>query len=44
VATQDGSWAVVVDRGAVPSWLLVVHGLDEASARAIAADLRAVTG
>lgn len=44
VAAADGSWAIVVDRGAVPSWLLVVRGLDEASARTIAADLRAVTG
>jgi hypothetical protein len=44
VAVADGSWAVVVDRGAVPSWLLVVQGLDEASARTIAAELRAVTG
>lgn len=44
VAAADGSWAFVVDRGAVPSWLLVVQGLDEAGARAIAAELRAVTG
>jgi hypothetical protein len=44
VAAPDGSWAIVVDRGAVPSWLLVVQGLDEASARTIAADLHAVSG
>ena len=42
VAGADGSWVVVVDRGAVPSWLLVVQGLDEAAARAMAADLNAV--
>lgn len=43
VAGADGSWAIVVDRGAVPSWLLVVQGLDESGARTIAADLQAVT-
>ncbi len=44
VAGADGSWSVAVDRGATPSWLLVVTGLDEASARTIAADLHAVSG
>ena len=44
VAGADASWAIVLDRGAVPSWLLVVQGLDETSARTIAAELRAVTG
>jgi hypothetical protein len=44
VAGADGSWAIVVDRGAVPSWLLVVQGLDETGARTIAADLQAVSG
>ncbi len=44
VAGDDGSWSVAVDRGATPSWLLVVTGLDEASARTIAADLHAVSG
>ena len=44
VAAVDGSWVVVVDRGATPTWLLTVHGLDEATARAIAADLHAVAG
>lgn len=39
VAGDDGSWSVVMGRGATPSWLLVVTGLDEAGARAIAADL-----
>jgi hypothetical protein len=42
VAGGDGSWSIVVDRGAVLSWLLVVTGLDEASARTVAADLRPV--
>jgi hypothetical protein len=38
IATADG-WAIVVDRGATPSWLLTVTGVDEAAARRIAADL-----
>lgn len=42
VAGNDGSWSVVVGRGATPSWLLVVSGLDEAGSRKIAADLRAI--
>jgi hypothetical protein len=42
VAGGDGSWSIVLDRGATPSWLLIVTGLDEAGARAIAADLRAI--
>ena len=44
VAVADGSWAVAVDRGSKPSWLLVVQGLDETGARTIAADLHAVAG
>jgi len=44
IAAIDGSWVVVVDRGATPTWLLAVHGLDEAAARAIAADMHAVAG
>ena len=44
VAAADGSWAIVVDRGATPSWLLVVQGLDEGGARTIAANLQAVQG
>lgn len=43
VAVADGSWAIVVDRGAKPSWLLVVQGLPEAEARSIAANLQAVS-
>lgn len=42
MAGDDGSWSVVVERGATTSWLLTVSGLDEASARTIAADLHAV--
>jgi hypothetical protein len=42
LAVADGSWAVVVDRGATPTWLLVVQGLDDATARSIAGDLLAV--
>lgn len=42
VAGADGSWSTVVDRGARPSWLLTVSGLDETGARTISADLRAV--
>jgi len=44
VATDDGGWAVVVDRGQQPSWLLVGSGLDESAFRQIAADLVAVGG
>jgi hypothetical protein len=38
-AGDDGGWSIVVDRGAAPSWLLVVTGLGETDARSIAADL-----
>ena len=41
VRTADG-WAVVVDRGERPSWLLTMTGVSEDAARAIAADLIAV--
>lgn len=44
VAVADGSWAIVVDRGATPSWLLVVEGLGESEARTIAANLHPVSG
>lgn len=37
VALDDGGFAVVVDRGASPSWLMVVHGVDQASAVSIGA-------
>ena len=38
IGTVDG-WAVVVDRGDTPSWLLTMTGVSEAAARRIAADL-----
>ena len=38
VETADG-WAIVVDRGETPSWLLTLSGVSEAAARRIAADL-----
>lgn len=42
VATDGGGWAVVVDRGQKPSWLITGTGLDESAFRQIAADLVAV--
>ncbi len=44
VALDDGSWAIALDREASPTWLLIVTGLDEATARAIAAGLVVVEG
>jgi hypothetical protein len=44
VALDDGSWAIALDREATLSWLLIVTGLDEATARSIAADLVVVGG
>jgi hypothetical protein len=44
IDVSTGGWAVVVDRGEPICWVIVVAGLDEAGARAIAADLRAVAG
>lgn len=44
VALDDGSWAIALDREAAQSWLLVVTGLDEATARSIAAGLVVVAG
>ncbi len=44
VAADDGSWAVVVDQGSNPSWLLTATGLDETEVRAIAAALIEVGG
>ena len=43
VAT-DGGWAVVVDRGERPSWLLTISGVGQAAARQIAADVVEVSG
>ena len=44
MAGDDGSWSLVVDRGAARSWLLTVAGMDETDARTIAADLLIVAG
>lgn len=44
IATDDGGWAVVVDRGAAISWLAVGTGLDEDAFRAYASALAAVDG
>ena len=44
VALDDGGWAIVVDRGAQLSWLLVTHGVDEATARGFGAALAVVEG
>jgi hypothetical protein len=44
VATADGGWAIVVDQGEQPSWLLIGSGMDEAAFRKIAADLVVVGG
>lgn len=44
IADDDGTWSVAVDRGANPSWLLVVDGLGQATVRTIAANLHAVPG
>ncbi len=40
----DGGWAVVVDRGEQPSWLLLLTGVAEPRARTIAGDLLHVGG
>lgn len=42
VALNGGDWAIVVDRGAALSWLLVTHGLDRATATSLAAALHEV--
>lgn len=44
VALDDGSWAIALEREATVSWLLVVTGLDEATARSIGAGLVVVAG
>jgi hypothetical protein len=43
IETADG-WAIVVDRGEQPSWLLTVTGVGEAAARGFASDLVEVGG
>ena len=44
IATSDGGWAIVVAKGAQPSWLLVGTGMDEDAFRTIAGDLEVVSG
>jgi hypothetical protein len=44
VATDDGGWALVVDRGAAISWLAVGSGIDEDVFRAITSALAVVDG
>jgi hypothetical protein len=44
IADDDGTWSVVVDRGANPSWLLVADGLGQAAVRTIASNLQPVPG
>lgn len=44
VALNDGSWAVALDREGSLSWLLIVTGLDEGTARSVAAGLVVVEG
>ncbi len=44
IATDDGGWAVVVDRGAAISWLAVGSGIGEDQFRAITTALAAVDG
>lgn len=39
IATDDGGWAVVVDRGAQRSWLFEGSGIDEATFRSLAGAL-----
>jgi hypothetical protein len=44
ISTDDGGWAVVVDRDAAISWLAVGRGIDEDTFRAITSALAAVDG
>jgi hypothetical protein len=44
VRLNDGGFAIVVDRGANPSWLLVAHGIDEATTVSMGAALAEVGG
>jgi hypothetical protein len=44
VAVEDGSWAIVVGRGARLGWLAIGTGVDEATMRRLAADLVLVGG
>jgi hypothetical protein len=44
VALDDGGWAIVVNRGASPAWLLIGHGMDQPGMEAIGAALAEVAG
>jgi hypothetical protein len=44
IALDGGGTAMIVDRGAIPSWLLVATGLGETQALEVAASLVAVEG
>ena len=44
ISADDGSWAIVVDAGQNPSWLLVAEVASEAAARDLGAALTAVEG
>jgi hypothetical protein len=44
VALDDGGFAIVVNRGGIPSWLLEAHGIDEATTRALGEALFEVAG
>jgi hypothetical protein len=44
VRLDSGDFAIVVDRGAAQSWLLVTHGLDEATTKALGTALVEVAG
>lgn len=44
VALNDGGFAIVVDRGASPSWLMTLHGVDQATATSIGAAMVQVGG
>ena len=44
ISADDGSWAIVVDAGANPSWLLVAEVASEEAARDLGAALTAVEG
>jgi hypothetical protein len=44
ISADDGSWAIVVDAGANPSWLLVAEVASEDAARGLGASLAPVEG
>ncbi len=44
VAADDGSWVIVVDQGANPSWILIAQVASQDAARAIGSSLTVVGG